>query len=529
MHLAVGLWIWQHGSVPLTDPFGYVTAGQPFIAHSWLAEVLFYLVEQHAGTMGFMLLRFALISGALFYALQTARLLKAPWPALTLLAPVVLVILWGRLEFRPQLFTTAFLAGELWLLISVHTGQRSGRWLWALPPLYALWINLHAGWPQGLLMLVAILGALMAMQVRQTYAKSAATSHFKRSHLMLVLVACVGALFLNPYGTRLVAFPLEMQQGWIRAMGPEWQSPVTSPGWRAVGGGRVVPLAPVFWVYLALLIGALWRRLVMSCWLVLALWHLRAVSDAVLLTSPLLAAALPWAWWRGQPWPMLLGSTLTVALMVMALSATVSIWRTPRGFHVWSRGEPVCVLARLEQWGLSGRLYMRGNARTDHSWLLYRLHPHVQVPSTWEYVAGETTMAALKGWDQGPDELLAHVEAYQVQTLVLSTARSWPGVPTLERQGWVVVHVEDHWLIMVRQEAAKPASVYHHIRPWASTTMITPAIARAVLDEATRALDQCPGSATFAWAWKAQALQVLGQYQGAFDAGLHIPERLRLE
>jgi hypothetical protein len=35
MHLTVGRWIWDHGAVPWVDDFSYVTAGQPFIAHSW--------------------------------------------------------------------------------------------------------------------------------------------------------------------------------------------------------------------------------------------------------------------------------------------------------------------------------------------------------------------------------------------------------------------------------------------------------------------------------------------------------------
>jgi hypothetical protein len=110
-----------------TDPFSYITEGQPFVAHSWLAAVVFYLVEQTAGTVGFML-RFALLSLALTAALKTARLIKAPWSAVMLLAPLVLGLMWSRLEFRPQLFTSAFLAVELWLIVSVHTGQRSWRW-----------------------------------------------------------------------------------------------------------------------------------------------------------------------------------------------------------------------------------------------------------------------------------------------------------------------------------------------------------------------------------------------------------------
>jgi hypothetical protein len=57
--------------------------------------------------------------------------------------------------------------------------------------------------------------------------------------------------------------------------------------------------------YLALLGGVLgisvkrWRTMdlvplaVMGLWLALALWHVRAVSDAVLLTAPFITAALP--------------------------------------------------------------------------------------------------------------------------------------------------------------------------------------------------------------------------------------------
>ena len=67
-------------------------------------------------------------------------MLRAPW---------VLGLLWARLEFRPQLFTSALLACELWLLISVQTGQRAWRWRWVLPPLYALWISLQGGWSEG--------------------------------------------------------------------------------------------------------------------------------------------------------------------------------------------------------------------------------------------------------------------------------------------------------------------------------------------------------------------------------------------
>jgi hypothetical protein len=129
--------------------------------------------------------------------------------------------MWARLEFRPMLFTTMLLTLELWLLISVHTGRHSWRWLWALTPLFALHINLHGGWPQALLMLVAIMVARVAMEVRRRWVGSRVTSHLPLRHLIPVLVACGLALFLNPYGARLVYCPLEMQAPWIRTNAAE--------------------------------------------------------------------------------------------------------------------------------------------------------------------------------------------------------------------------------------------------------------------------------------------------------------------
>jgi hypothetical protein len=169
MWVTVGRYTWAHGWPPLVDVFSYTSAGEEFIAHSWLTGLLFYLTEQAAGVVGLGLLRLVLVSTALWFALRTARMLGASWSAVMLVAPFVLGIMWARLEFRPQLFTTLLLACQLWLLISVHTGQRSWRWLWVLPPVYALWVNLHGGWVMGIAMLGAVVVALGAMEVRRRW------------------------------------------------------------------------------------------------------------------------------------------------------------------------------------------------------------------------------------------------------------------------------------------------------------------------------------------------------------------------
>jgi hypothetical protein len=37
-HLKTGQYITEHKSVPHTDPFSYTRAGEPWVAHEWLAS-----------------------------------------------------------------------------------------------------------------------------------------------------------------------------------------------------------------------------------------------------------------------------------------------------------------------------------------------------------------------------------------------------------------------------------------------------------------------------------------------------------
>ena len=42
-HLRVGQDIWQNKALPTVDTYSYTRAGQPFVVHEWLFELLTYL------------------------------------------------------------------------------------------------------------------------------------------------------------------------------------------------------------------------------------------------------------------------------------------------------------------------------------------------------------------------------------------------------------------------------------------------------------------------------------------------------
>jgi hypothetical protein len=104
------------------------------------------------------------------------------------------------------------------------------------------------------------------------------------------------------------------------------------------------------------------------------------------------------------------------------------------------------------------------------------------------------------------------------------------GAPGFAALGWVVIHLDDRYFLMVRQPvaAARQWPVYRLIQPW-DNVRVTPQNASQVLEEANRALSQCPAAATFAWAYKANALRLLGRHDEALEAALKVPKRLVID
>jgi hypothetical protein len=53
-HLGTGQWIVAHGHVPIEDPFSVYGAGKPWIAYSWLFEILVYRLYRYFGLTGWL-------------------------------------------------------------------------------------------------------------------------------------------------------------------------------------------------------------------------------------------------------------------------------------------------------------------------------------------------------------------------------------------------------------------------------------------------------------------------------------------
>jgi hypothetical protein len=215
-HLETGQYISEHGSVPHSDPFSYTRAGEPWVAHEWLTDLLLYQLLRATG-FGGLILVFAVVLCAAFFLLYLrcgpdtyfagVAVFYAAWAT----EPV-----WG---VRPQVLS--LLLTSLWLLI-LERSERTPKLLWWTLPLTLLWVNLHAGFALGLVLSALFLAGELLERALGHSQQSA--SRLRTAALALLLDLLI--VPLNPNGLRMFSYPVEtLRSAAMLNYITEWASP----------------------------------------------------------------------------------------------------------------------------------------------------------------------------------------------------------------------------------------------------------------------------------------------------------------
>ncbi|MBI5238241.1 MAG: tetratricopeptide repeat protein [Deltaproteobacteria bacterium] len=137
--------IFTHLTVPKTDPFSYTFGNAEWIDFTWGFQAISYFFYEYMGGWTGLFVLQLLVTGATFVFVFLNIRLKAP--RLKRLAPALLFLVYAashsRLFIRPHLFEYFFVSLYLYLL-SLHESTDRARYLYALFPLQALWINIHS-------------------------------------------------------------------------------------------------------------------------------------------------------------------------------------------------------------------------------------------------------------------------------------------------------------------------------------------------------------------------------------------------
>ena len=201
-HLRTGQWIVDHVQVPATDPFSAYGGGKPWVAYSWLFEILVYALFAKLGLMGILVFTVSmslLIALVLHGALRRAGL---PFIAEVFCVAVALCAMSHLISPRSWLFSILFFTVELSILFHVRRTDKIAPLL-ALPPLFVLWANLHMQFIYGLAVLGLFLVEVLLSQLPSLSLYPRCRLQITPARISLLLLACLIATLITPYHFRL--------------------------------------------------------------------------------------------------------------------------------------------------------------------------------------------------------------------------------------------------------------------------------------------------------------------------------------
>jgi hypothetical protein len=292
-HLKMGEIIWTTHHIPTVDLFSYTALHHSWIPHEWLSQLTIYAAYRIGGYSGLMAW-LCIFSAVLLVA---GYLLCSIYSGNSKVAFLGVLVIWlfatAGFAIRPQMIGYLLLLVELLLL---HLGRtRSARWFWALPPLFALWVNCHGSFFIGIV-LAAITYTLAFIGFQAGSLVSVKWDPIRRRYLAWSLALSIAALFINPVGRSQILYPIDtlLHQPIGLSQSQEWQP-------LQVTDARALPLLLLLLcIFLVVLVRRSELQLQELVFLALGTWialrHQRMLFVFGILVAPILSRMLSGLW-----------------------------------------------------------------------------------------------------------------------------------------------------------------------------------------------------------------------------------------
>ncbi len=193
------------------DLYSFTVPNAVWINHEWLAELPFYAGWHLFGATGLFVVTALAVEGIFAGVFLLAyRYSASSKAALLVCVPAAFL---STVSFGPRtlLFGWICLVLEL-LLLQACALDRPGafrRAQWMLPCLFMIWVNTHGSWLIGMVLLSAFI-ACGWVSIEAGAISGRAWSRSQRRALSCGAALSAIALFANPYGWRLVAYPFDL-------------------------------------------------------------------------------------------------------------------------------------------------------------------------------------------------------------------------------------------------------------------------------------------------------------------------------
>ncbi|KPV51892.1 hypothetical protein SE17_18655, partial [Kouleothrix aurantiaca] len=206
-HMATGRIIASTGAIPSVDSFSFTQAGQPFFNQGWLAQLLMYWLHQVGGVPLLLVVQSLVIT--LAYGLLLRLCIRRSGRlrlSVGLLLLVTLPLSFTNWIVRPQSYALPIFAAFLTIVTEYRLGM--SRRLWLLPPLMALWVNIHGTFVLGLALIgLTFAGMLFERGENREGNGEAAGSRFAALRSLALWGALTAAaMLLNPRGLGVLTY-----------------------------------------------------------------------------------------------------------------------------------------------------------------------------------------------------------------------------------------------------------------------------------------------------------------------------------
>lgn len=201
LHLKVGDWVVEHSAVPHTGILSRTAGDRPWMAYSWVYEVLLSFFHSRFHLIGIGVYGLLLTLAAAYSLFWMTRRLSGSFWISCLLATASCAAFLFNMFPRPAFFSMILFTVTLTLLLEA---RRTGRiqLLYWLPPLFVLWANVHIQFIYG----VFTVGLFVGVSLMQEWAARAGfapdsllPTSLPAGKVALILGGCLLATCIGPY------------------------------------------------------------------------------------------------------------------------------------------------------------------------------------------------------------------------------------------------------------------------------------------------------------------------------------------